>query len=42
VIYVVDTHILATGLIYKNSMAREVFILTEDDTIKSSGILPIA
>lgn len=31
-----------TGLIYKSSMAREVFILTEDDDIKSSGILPVA
>lgn len=37
-----DALIIATGLIYKNSMAREVFILTEDDDIKSSGILPIA
>lgn len=37
-----DALIIATGLIYKNSMAREVFILTEDDDIKSSGILPFA
>src|SRR3989337_1347137 len=37
-----DALIIATGLIYKNSMAREVFILTEDDAIKSSGILPVA
>ncbi len=37
-----DALIIATGLIYKNSMARGVFILTEDDDIKSSGILPVA
>lgn len=37
-----DALIIATGLIYKNSLDREVFILTEDDAIKSSGILPVA
>lgn len=37
-----DALIIATGLIYKNSMSREVFILTEDEAIKSSGILLVA
>lgn len=37
-----DALIVATGLIYKNLMNTEVFILTEDNDIKSSGILPVA
>jgi PIN domain nuclease of toxin-antitoxin system len=37
-----DSLIVATGLIYKNSFAKEVFILTEDDDIKTADILPIA
>jgi hypothetical protein len=37
-----DALIVATGLIYKNSFAKEIFILTEDDDIKIADILPIA
>lgn len=37
-----DALIVATGLIYKNFIGKEVFILTEDDDIKKSGILPVA
>ena len=37
-----DALIVATGLIYKNSMDEEVFALTEDSKIKSSGVLSVA
>jgi len=37
-----DALIAATGLVYKNSMGLEVFILTEDKNIKDSNILPVA
>ena len=37
-----DALIVATGLIYKNSMDEEVFVLTEDCKIKSSGVLQVA
>jgi len=37
-----DGIIVATGLIYKNFLGDNVFILTEDETIRNSGILPVA
>jgi PIN domain nuclease of toxin-antitoxin system len=37
-----DALIVATGLICKNSLGKEVIILTEDTNIKTSGILSIA
>jgi PIN domain nuclease of toxin-antitoxin system len=37
-----DGIIVATGLIYKNFQGDNVFILTEDETIRNSGILPVA
>ncbi len=37
-----DGIIVATGLIYKNFLGDNVFILTEDETIINSGILPVA
>lgn len=37
-----DALILATGLLYKNSIGEEVFALTEDSAIKNSGVLPVA
>lgn len=37
-----DGIIVATGLIYKNFLGDDVFILTEDEAIRNSGILPVA
>ncbi|MEW6418606.1 MAG: PIN domain-containing protein [Nitrospirota bacterium] len=37
-----DGIIVATGLIYKNFLGDNLFILTEDETIRNSGILPVA
>ncbi len=37
-----DRIIVATGLIYKKFLGDNVFILTEDETIRNSGILPVA
>jgi hypothetical protein len=37
-----DGIIVATGLIYKNFLGDNVFILTQDETIRDSGILPVA
>lgn len=36
-----DALIVATGLIYKNILAKEVKILTEDEDIIKSNILPV-
>lgn len=37
-----DGIIVATGRICKNFQGDNVFILTEDETIRNSGILPVA
>ncbi|GAB61150.1 MAG: PIN domain-containing protein [Candidatus Jettenia sp.] len=37
-----DALIVATGLVYKNILKKEVKILTEDDLIIKSHILPVA
>lgn len=37
-----DALIVATGLIYKNFLEEDVFILTEDTSLRDSGFLPIA
>jgi PIN domain nuclease of toxin-antitoxin system len=37
-----DALIVATGLVYKDSLSKDIFVLTEDDSIKNSGILPVA
>jgi hypothetical protein len=29
-------------LVYKDSLSKDIFVLTEDDSIKNSGILPVA
>lgn len=36
-----DALIVATGLVYKNILRQEVKILTEDEEIVKSGILPV-
>ncbi|MBI5199396.1 MAG: PIN domain-containing protein [Nitrospirae bacterium] len=35
-----DSLIVATGLVYKNILGEEVKIITEDEGVKKSGILP--
>ena len=37
-----DALIVATGLVYKNSLKKDVKILTEDEMIIKSHILPVA
>lgn len=37
-----DAIIVATGLAYKDSLSEEVFVLTEDNSIRNSKILPVA
>jgi len=37
-----DALIVATGLAYKDALGEEVFVLTEDNSIRNSGILPVA
>jgi predicted nucleic acid-binding protein len=37
-----DALIVVTGLAYKDSLGKEVFVPTEDDSIRNSGILPVA
>jgi len=37
-----DALIVATGLVYKESLKEDVFVLTEDNLIINSGILPVA
>lgn len=37
-----DALIVATGLIYKDFLGEDVYILTEDHLIKNSGILSVA
>jgi hypothetical protein len=36
-----DSLIVATGLVYKNVLGEEVKILTEDEEIIKSNILPV-
>ncbi|MBI5327841.1 MAG: hypothetical protein HZB80_06060 [Deltaproteobacteria bacterium] len=36
-----DALIVGTGLVYKNILREEVSILTEDEEIATSGILPV-
>jgi PIN domain nuclease of toxin-antitoxin system len=36
-----DALIVATGLVYKNYLGDNVCILTEDESIRNSGILPV-
>ena len=37
-----DALIVATGLVYKESLKEDIFVLTEDNLIINSGILPVA
>jgi hypothetical protein len=37
-----DALIVATGLVYKNILGEDIRILTEDEEITESGILPVA
>jgi PIN domain nuclease of toxin-antitoxin system len=37
-----DALIVATGLAYQDSLGEEVFVLTQDNSIRNSGILPVA
>jgi PIN domain nuclease of toxin-antitoxin system len=37
-----DAIIVATGLAYKDSLGEEVFVLTEDNSIRNAKILPVA
>ncbi len=36
-----DALIVATGLVYKNMLNREIKMLTEDDEIIKAGLLPV-
>ncbi len=36
-----DALIVATGLVYKNILGKEVKILTEDEEIIKSGVIPV-